>query len=347
MIFNRIQTFHKIRPSLGVQIFSVAAFLAALQLILALAEYSGILNQPLVMDFYEKYFSPDGKISNTDYYNNVLIIFNLWLICFCIFNIRFFDLKSGIPLNNLRKYVIFALALILVFILVQPSEQAVKLFFSFEEIPTTLEGILYAEDGLLESLTALLFLLAGIHAFQAGKIAIQEKMDCKISSILFLGGFLCWLLFLEEISWGQRLFGWQTPDPIAAINFQKETNVHNFFNPLLGNAERIFAIFLSMLLFILPVLREKIKSLPARAFIPAKEYFYASLILVVPIFAEGPFRNELLEVVLSVFVLAYTIEVRKHFSRFQERSSRKTGWVKIIIPLPAGAPHRGKSGHPR
>ncbi|MFN8476230.1 MAG: hypothetical protein U0074_00170 [Kouleothrix sp.] len=30
----------------------------------------------------------------------------------------------------------------------------------------------------------------------------------------------------EEISWGQRLFGWQ-PSDLAAINHQGETTVHN------------------------------------------------------------------------------------------------------------------------
>jgi len=31
----------------------------------------------------------------------------------------------------------------------------------------------------------------------------------------------------EEISWGQRIFGWSTPDTLDAINHQGETNVHN------------------------------------------------------------------------------------------------------------------------
>lgn len=31
----------------------------------------------------------------------------------------------------------------------------------------------------------------------------------------------------EEISWGQHLFGWETPDSFVAINDQQETNLHN------------------------------------------------------------------------------------------------------------------------
>ncbi|NUS35717.1 MAG: hypothetical protein HOQ04_04525 [Pseudarthrobacter sp.] len=37
--------------------------------------------------------------------------------------------------------------------------------------------------------------------------------------VVFLAG--------EEISWGQRIFGWHTPEAMEAMNRQDETNVHN------------------------------------------------------------------------------------------------------------------------
>ncbi len=45
-------------------------------------------------------------------------------------------------------------------------------------------------------------------------------------------GFLalaCLYTFLEEISWGQRVFGFASPDYFRARNLQGETNIHNFF----------------------------------------------------------------------------------------------------------------------
>ena len=39
-----------------------------------------------------------------------------------------------------------------------------------------------------------------------------------IASLFFAG---------EEISWGQHWFGWETPEEIAALNDQEETNLHN------------------------------------------------------------------------------------------------------------------------
>jgi hypothetical protein len=37
----------------------------------------------------------------------------------------------------------------------------------------------------------------------------------------------CGLLVLEEVSWGQRLFGWRTAATWASLNEQGETNLHN------------------------------------------------------------------------------------------------------------------------
>jgi hypothetical protein len=35
------------------------------------------------------------------------------------------------------------------------------------------------------------------------------------------------LLLLEELAWGQVIFGWQTPESIRSINAQQETTLHN------------------------------------------------------------------------------------------------------------------------
>ena len=45
---------------------------------------------------------------------------------------------------------------------------------------------------------------------------------------------IAWLIFaLEEISWGQRIFGIESPEFFLGHNYQQETNIHNFFiNPL-------------------------------------------------------------------------------------------------------------------
>jgi len=75
------------------------------------------------------------------------------------------------------------------------------------------------EDGLFENLTALAFFLTSL-AFLI--LFIRTR---KVIHILFF------LLFLfgtgEEISWGERIFHFEVPESIAAINAQNEFNIHN------------------------------------------------------------------------------------------------------------------------
>lgn len=81
------------------------------------------------------------------------------------------------------------------------------------------------EDGIFEWMTFWAALLAGIlflvHGFRKG------------SSLAFILATL-WLVFaFEEISWGQRVFGWETPENLEVLNYQEETNLHNVINPIL------------------------------------------------------------------------------------------------------------------
>lgn len=52
--------------------------------------------------------------------------------------------------------------------------------------------------------------------------------DEKVIACLFMTVTLG-LFFLvgEELSWGQRIFGWATPQALEEVNKQKETNLHN------------------------------------------------------------------------------------------------------------------------
>ena len=50
----------------------------------------------------------------------------------------------------------------------------------------------------------------------------------KMAALLFLGfAFANFFIAGEEIAWGQRIFGLQTPDELKAINHQGEITVHN------------------------------------------------------------------------------------------------------------------------
>ena len=82
-------------------------------------------------------------------------------------------------------------------------------------------GVLFHEDGILESAEAILYLLASI-----GFLYLCKKQGFKNIWIWGLA-VLFFLIAGEEISWGQRIFSIATPESIADINVQQELNVHN------------------------------------------------------------------------------------------------------------------------
>lgn len=80
------------------------------------------------------------------------------------------------------------------------------------------------EDGILENIQFVLYILAAIFSF---KVCLKQRKN-KVVALFFFSLFLL-LSFIafEEISWGQRIFGFQTPETVAHNNFQKEFTVHN------------------------------------------------------------------------------------------------------------------------
>jgi hypothetical protein len=82
------------------------------------------------------------------------------------------------------------------------------------------------EDGASENLQVLFWGLALI----LGLIAMLRlwKAGAKVFALLYLLlDFGMIFIIGEEISWGQRIFGWETSESMKAINKQEETNIHN------------------------------------------------------------------------------------------------------------------------
>ena len=84
---------------------------------------------------------------------------------------------------------------------------------------------LTSEDFLIETLTAILVFSAGILLLVTGWM---ERKALR-RSIYVVGGIVLLLIAGEEISWGQRIFGYPTPDWMIEINAQTEFNLHNLF----------------------------------------------------------------------------------------------------------------------
>jgi hypothetical protein len=82
---------------------------------------------------------------------------------------------------------------------------------------------IFQEDGPLENLTALLaigaavLLLIGLPGSDRPSRIVASLV--AVAALLFAG---------EEISWGQRIFGFESTGIFAEANYQGETNLHNF-----------------------------------------------------------------------------------------------------------------------
>jgi hypothetical protein len=85
---------------------------------------------------------------------------------------------------------------------------------------------LTAEDSVLEwSQVASLVLIAVFGAAVAVRLSRTGRGGWAILFALVCAGAI--VIAGEEISWGQRIFGWITPQDLAGINKQGETNLHN------------------------------------------------------------------------------------------------------------------------
>lgn len=81
------------------------------------------------------------------------------------------------------------------------------------------------EDELLEWATTWAFLIAAGVAVAASRR--QWKRSRKRPWFLLGVGLFCFVVGMEEISWGQRVLGFRPPDYFLENNFQQELNVHN------------------------------------------------------------------------------------------------------------------------
>ena len=64
---------------------------------------------------------------------------------------------------------------------------------------------------------------------------VNRKKHRPTTLLCLLLAIILFLMAGEELSWGQRIFNWKTPELIATYNIQKETNFHNLATQLFQN----------------------------------------------------------------------------------------------------------------
>ena len=86
---------------------------------------------------------------------------------------------------------------------------------------------LLGEGGILEYLQALILFTSAWVSWLISK-DLWKRLGMRYHGVIY-GVIAFGMLFvgLEEIAWGQVLFGWKTPENIAAVNAQNQTTLHN------------------------------------------------------------------------------------------------------------------------
>ena len=84
-----------------------------------------------------------------------------------------------------------------------------------------------AEDGVAEYGTALALLVACLILIRNGLSLKGRGVPSLAVSLTFFYALLFFFGAGEEVSWGQRIFGWETSEAMKEINRQDETNLHN------------------------------------------------------------------------------------------------------------------------
>lgn len=89
------------------------------------------------------------------------------------------------------------------------------------------DRLLKGEAGIIENMTVL-FLLAAIGFCISGiSLANRQRLPSLLKAWLFIMILGSAYFALEEISYGQHMFGWGTADSWKELNDQDETNLHN------------------------------------------------------------------------------------------------------------------------
>ncbi len=166
------------------------------------------------------------------------------------------------------------------------------------------EGVYVREDGPIEWLTfSALFLGAALCFYRAS--LLRPFRGGFFSFCLLMFGLLFLFGALEEISYGQRIIGFKSPDFFLKYNSQGEFNIHNLkfagksFNRIIfGSFLGIVIVLYFLIMPFLYLKMEKVKKTVNKLALPVPKLFHilAYLILAAAVeMIDSPKKGEILE----------------------------------------------------
>ncbi len=143
------------------------------------------------------------------------------------------------------------------------------IFFLIQTWPMSAFEIMVREDGFVEYLQFFSLIISGILSLLVFKF-LYKKKEYFLSLLFFL--ITCTFFFIagDEISWGQRIMGINSPDYFLQSNVQREITIHNLA-PFSGKLVTIIYIVVGLYGSLCWTLTDKVKrifSKKASLFIP-------------------------------------------------------------------------------
>ena len=168
---------------------------------------------------------------------------------------------------------------------------------------------LISEDNIGEYSTSVAFAVAACFFF-----AVAKRSAGLNRLFMFFMTFLNILIAGEEISWGQRIFGVDTPELLRNINQQGEITLHNIGSLQGASFHEVAGVFLQILM-VISVLKNRLSqsfdsirslSLPPVSLWPAA--VVVSYVLVAMPMVKG---DEIAEALLAFLVLIWSILITR------------------------------------
>ncbi len=126
---------------------------------------------------------------------------------------------TGLSAHRARGLVVWLLVAAVVLLIV-------VLKISAEDLDAY-KRLVFGEGGLVEW-SQVLVLVAACRVTWLIGADLRRQWSHPVPCLLARGfAVLLGLLLLEELAWGQVIFGWQTPEAIRSVNAQQETTLHN------------------------------------------------------------------------------------------------------------------------
>jgi hypothetical protein len=171
-------------------------------------------------------------------------------------------------------------------------------------IPKETLSIMHSENGPHETLQAL---TVAVGFFVSIRVLCSKTLKTWLLKVWFtLAALACLYVTGEEVSWGQHIWDWTTPEFWQGINDQEETNLHNTSSWLDQKPRLILLVGIVFGTLIYPFLKKKnFIKLPVQLdfLFPPKELSIIALIIVVSLVIEKIFE------IFDIFVFVRYSEV--------------------------------------